>query len=189
MAYQLPDEIPGASEKEKDNEVGLFASALAGVYTGLWNIPKGFVSLGAEVFDLVGDTDSAASVDKWFDDLNPWDDEAEARTIGRVTQALAQVAPLGVGGYVMGAKYGSKVARRLAKRAIAAKKANKAFGMTNFGRKIAKTGMGVVGGGAAEMIVADEDIGTFADMLQGTSLEGAAVTMKIRSLQKINESS
>ena len=184
MAYQLPDEIPGASEKEKDNEVGLFASALAGVFTGVVNIPKGFVSLGAEVFDLVGDTDSAASVDKWFDDLNPWDDEAEARTIGRVTQALAQVAPLGVGGYIMGAKYGSKVARRLAKRAIAAKKANKAFGMTNFGRKIAKTGMGVVGGGAAEMIVADEDIGTFADMLQGTSLEGAAVTMMDRETKE-----
>ena len=63
MAYQLPDEIPGASEKEKDNEVGLFASALAGVFTGVVYIPKGFVSLGAEVFDLVGDTDSAASVD------------------------------------------------------------------------------------------------------------------------------
>ena len=84
----------------------------------------------------------------------------------------------------MGAKYGSKVARRLAKRAIAAKKANKAFGMTNFGRKIAKTGMGVVGGGAAEMIVADEDIGTFADMLQGTSLEGAALTMMNRETKE-----
>ena len=40
MAYQLPDEIPGASEREKDEEVGLFTSALAGVATGIWNIPK-----------------------------------------------------------------------------------------------------------------------------------------------------
>ena len=44
MAYQLPDEIPGASEREKDEEVGNVASALAGIYTGVWNIPKGFVS-------------------------------------------------------------------------------------------------------------------------------------------------
>jgi len=184
MAYQLPDEIPGASEREKDEEVGLMASALAGVFTGVVNIPKGFVSLGAEVFDLVGDTDTATAVEKWFDDVNPWDDEAEARTIGRVTQALAQIAPLGIGGYTVGAKYGSKLARKLAKKAIAAKKANKSFSLLNFGRKIAKTGTGVAAGGAAEMIVADEDIGTLSDMLQGSSLEPFAVTMMNRETKE-----
>ena len=39
--------------QNEDEDVGFFESALAGVATGLWNIPKGFVSLGAELFDLV----------------------------------------------------------------------------------------------------------------------------------------
>ena len=45
--------------KNEEEDVGFFESALAGVATGLWNIPKGFVSLGAEIFDLVGDTNTA----------------------------------------------------------------------------------------------------------------------------------
>ena len=94
MPFQLQDELPGGSKNAEDKDVGLITSALAGVYTGLWNIPKGFVSLGAEVFDLVGDTNTAASVEKFFDDLNPFDDEAEARLSGKLTQAFAQVAPL-----------------------------------------------------------------------------------------------
>ena len=79
---------------------------------------------------------------------------------------------------------GSKVARDLAKKAVVARRTGKSFGMLNFGRKIAKTGMGVAGAGVGEAIVADEDIGTLADMLQGTSLEGAAVTMMDRETQE-----
>ena len=98
------------SSKEKynteseDEDVGFFESALAGVATGLWNIPKGFVSLGAELFDLVGDTDTARGVEEWFDDVNPFDDEAEARTIGKITQAITQIAPLAVSGFALGSK-------------------------------------------------------------------------------------
>ena len=51
------------SPESQENDVGFFESALAGVATGLWNIPKGFVSLGAELFDLVGDTDTARDVE------------------------------------------------------------------------------------------------------------------------------
>ena len=204
----LLDTDPSA---KSEHDVGLFTSALAGVATGLWNIPKGFVSLGAELYDLAGDTDKAEEVEKWFDDVNPWDDEAEARTSGKIFQALAQIAPLGIGGYAMGAKYGSKLARRLAgranvalkgapgaarleyraadiaKRAIAAKRAGKSFSLNKFGSKIAKTGMGVVGGGVGEMFVADEDIGTLADMLQGTSLEPYAITMMNRETKEGRE--
>ncbi len=54
----------------------------------MWNIPKGFVSLGAELFDLVGDTDTARDVEQWFDDVNPFDDEAEARTVGKIKQLV-----------------------------------------------------------------------------------------------------
>ena len=183
MPFQLQDELPGGSKTDEE-EVGLVTSALAGVYTGLWNIPKGFFSLGAEVLDLGLGTESAASVEKFFDDLNPFDDEAEARLSGKLTQAFAQIAPLGIAGFAKGAQVGSKLARDLARKAVVARRTGKSFGMLNFGRKIAKTGMGVAGAGAAEAIVADEDIGTLADMLQGTSLEGAAVTMMDRETRE-----
>ena len=112
MAYKLPDEIEGA---KKEEDVGFFESALAGVATGLWNIPKGFVSLGAELYDLAGDTDKAKEVEAWFDEVNPWDDEAEARTVGKITQALTQIAPLAVSGAMLGARAGQKLSRNLAR--------------------------------------------------------------------------
>ena len=168
------------SPESQEDDVGFFESALAGVATGLWNIPKGFVSLGAELFDLVGDTDTARDVEQWFDDVNPFVDEAEARTVGKITQALTQIAPLAVSGFALGAraggrlavglnkratlleakklgfKEGDKLARSIARRAITAKKSGKAFNLTNVGRKImGKTTGGVIGGGIGEAIVAD----------------------------------
>ena len=197
------------SPESQEDDVGFFESALAGVATGLWNIPKGFVSLGAEIFDLVGDTDTARDVEKWFDDVNPFDDEAESRTVGKITQALTQIAPLAVSGFALGAragtkiargltkratlleakklgvKEGDKIARSIARRAIAARKAGKSLNLTNVGRKImGKTTGGVIGGGIGEAIVADEDIGTLADIAKGTSLEPYAITMMDRSVDK-----
>ena len=91
MPYQIDDlsEDPNVDEEE---EVGLFTSALAGIATGIYKIPTSVVSLGAELIDLGLDTNTAASVEKFFDDLNPLDEYAEARVSGRITQALAQVA-------------------------------------------------------------------------------------------------
>ena len=89
--------------KNEEEDVGFFESALAGVATGLWNIPKGFVSLGAELYDLVGDTNTAKEVEQWFDEVNPFDDEAEARTVGKITTAITQLLPLGVFGAIKGA--------------------------------------------------------------------------------------
>ena len=68
--------------KKNEEEVGFIESALAGVATGVINIPKTAFSLGAELIDLGLGTETAASVEKFFDDLNPFDDEAEARTVG-----------------------------------------------------------------------------------------------------------
>jgi len=195
--------------EDQEDDVGFFESALAGVATGLWNIPKGFVSLGAELFDLIGDTDKARDVEKWFDDVNPFDDEAEARTVGKITQAITQIAPLAVSGFTLGARAGTKIARGLSKRsalleakklgftegerlsrdlarkAILAKRAGKSFNLTNVGRKImGKTTGGVIGGGIGEAIVADEDIGTLADIAKGTSLEPYAITMMDKSTDK-----
>ena len=172
-----PLSLEESKKKEKEEEVGFFESALAGVVTGLWNIPKGFVSLGAEIFDLVGDTNTAKGVEQWFDDVNPFDDEAEARTVGKITQALTQIGIPAVQGYKIGAS--------LASRALQAKKASKYISMSKIGSKImTPTAGGVVGGGIGEALVADEDIGTFADMARGTSLEPFAVTMMDKSEDK-----
>ena len=171
--------------QNEENDVGFFESALAGVATGLWNIPKGAVSLGAEVFDLVGDTDTAKDVEEWFDDINPFDDEAEARTIGKITQALTQIAPLAVTGGILGAQAGRRAAVTLGRKALQAKRAGKSFSLANVGRKImGKTSGAVIGGGLGEAIVADEDIGTLADIAQGTSLEPYALTMMDKSTDK-----
>ena len=174
-----------ASSKTTDNDVGFFESALAGVATGLWNIPKGFVSLGAEIFDLIGDTDKAKEVEEWFDEVNPFDDEAEARTVGKITQALAQIGPVALGGGVLGIRAGKSLASKLAKRAVNAKQTDKLFNLTRIGEKIIgpKTGA-IVGGGLGEAFVADEDIGTFADMARGTSFEPFAITMMDKSVDK-----
>ena len=87
MAIKRSEAFGEAYKQKSKNEedVHFIESALAGVATGLINIPKGFASLGAELIDLGLGTETAASVEKFFDDINPFDDEAEARTIGRIT--------------------------------------------------------------------------------------------------------
>ena len=75
MAVSIDEAFKQESEREekkKDEEVGFFESALAGVATGLWNIPKTAFSLGATLMDLVGDTNTARDVEAWFDEQNPW---------------------------------------------------------------------------------------------------------------------
>ena len=202
MPYTDKEAFGATEAKRIEDDVGFWESGLAGIATGLINIPKGFISVGAELYDLIGDTNTAKAVDKWFDEMNPWDDEAEARAIGKITQAITQIAPLAVTGYALGAKAGKALSRGMARkanialkgavgadrikyqaldiaeRAIAAKKAGRLFSRNNTGRKIMgpMTG-GLIGGGVGEAIVTDEDIGTFADITKGTALEPYAITM------------
>jgi hypothetical protein len=181
MAYTLPDEIEGY-KKPEDNDYNAFESALAGVATGLWNIPKGFVSLGSQIYDLVGDTNSSAEIEKWFDDVNPFHEAAESQTIGKITKVLAQTIPP-IGRFSkIGASVGASIgleaqAAKLAKQALEAKKAGNYFSLNNIGSKIIGNTGALVGAGVGGALVADEDIGTFADMLRGTSLEPYAITM------------
>jgi len=173
-------EIYTQSQEEKQKETGNFESALAGLATGIWNIPKGFVSLGAELYDLIGDTNASKEVEQWFEKVNPFEQAAEAQTIGRITKAIASVAPVGVGGAVLGARVG-----KLAKTALEAKKTGNIFNLESFGSKLNNLGSKlasplpstIIGGGIGESIVSDTEIGTFADMLRGTSLEPYALTM------------
>ena len=135
MAIKRSEAFGEAYKQKTKNEedVHFITSALAGVATGLINIPKAGFSLGAELIDLGLGTETAASVEKFFDDLNPFDDEAEARLSGKLTQAIAQIAPLGIYGFAKGAQMGSKVARDLAEKAVVARRTGKSFGMLNFG--------------------------------------------------------
>ena len=181
----VPLEIESIKKEKDKEEVGFFESALAGVATGLWNIPKGVVSLGAELYDLVGDTNTAKEVEQWFDEVNPFDDEAEARTVGKITQALTQIGLPAYAGARVGLSIANKTAQNLAKKALAAKQANKYLSLSRVGAKImSPTGRAVIGGGVGEALVADEDIGTFADIARGTSLEPFAITMMDKSVDK-----
>ena len=145
-------------------------------------------SFGAEIYDLIGDTNTAKEIEDWFDDVNPWDDEAEARTVGKVTQAITQVAPMAVGGAIGGVMVADRI-RKMSQAAIAAKRSGNVMKLARIGEKImgvdklTKRGKlvgGIVGGGVGEALVADQDIGTFADMARGTSLEPLAITMMDR---------
>ena len=213
MPYTDKEAFGATEAKRIEDDVGFWESAFAGIATGLINIPKGFVSVGAELYDLIGDTNAAAEVDKWFDEVNPFDDEAEARAVGKITQAITQIAPLAITGAVAGARIGAKLSRSMAKtanialkgkpgsqariafkakdiaeKAIAAKKAGKLFSLNNTGRKImGPLSGGIVGSGVGEAIVTDEDIGTLADITKGTSLEPYALTMLDRDTKEGRE--
>ena len=54
---------------EDYSDISVLQSMLAGVGSGLIAIPKGFASLGASLMDLGADTNKAAEVEKYFDDL------------------------------------------------------------------------------------------------------------------------
>jgi len=175
-----------AAANKKKSETNFFVSAAAGVASGLIKIPEGVVSLGAELLDLGLGTELAEEVENFFDDLNPFDEIAESRGIGKITQALASIGPVAVKGATLGVKAASAMrASNLAKRALAAKKAGKAVSLSKFGQVIQKgqdvlttpLAGGIIGSGVGESLVSDEDIGTLGDMLKGTSLEPFAITM------------
>ena len=100
---------------EDPSEIGGATAFAAGVGSGLIKTVEGVVSLGAELIDLGADTNTAAKVETFFDDLNPFEEIAEQRAVGRLTEAFIQI---GIPG---GA--GAKLATTLATKAIRAKKA------------------------------------------------------------------
>ena len=57
------------SSAEDYSKIGTMHSMLAGVGSGLISIPKGLFSLGATLMDLGSNTNKAAEVENWFDDL------------------------------------------------------------------------------------------------------------------------
>ena len=115
MAEFLP-----LNNAEENNDTAWYTAAASGIASGLLKIPEGVVSLAAELIDLGADTNTAASVEEFFDKLNPFEEIAEERAIGKLTETLVQVGVPGAIGF----KAANKVARNLTAKAIRAKKAN-----------------------------------------------------------------
>jgi len=165
-------------------------STFAGVGSGLFKIPEGFVSLGATLFDLGAGTDTAASVEKFFEDINPFDEMAEETVAGKITETLVSLGLPSTAGW--------KIASNLANKAVKAKRIGryadiKAFREANPAGKLkiareAKAnkeltnattirnrglldkgyvfGAGLGGGALADFVFADESLGTIGDELQ-----------------------
>ena len=74
-----------------NNEVSTIASIFAGIGSGLIEKPKGLFSLGASIYDLTNDTNGAAEIEKYFDDLTNLDEMAEATAADKITRLLTNV--------------------------------------------------------------------------------------------------
>ena len=120
-------------DAEKNNNRNFFVAGAAGILSGLIKVPEGVFSLAAELFDLGADTDTAASVEEFFDKINPFEEVAEQRAVGRLTETLIQI---GIPGGI-----GAKIATKLATKALRAKRAGKYvnFKAPNLKRGIKKT--------------------------------------------------
>ena len=166
------------NDEEQFNTISTFESVLAGLGSGLIQIPKGLFSLGATLMDMGAGTNKAAQVEKYFDDLTTLDEKARATTAGKITEMLVNI---GIPGGV-----GFKIGTKLANQALRSKKAGTYFTMTdekgriladtatklarlnNKGR-VARFGAGAITGGTAEGIfIGDvQQAGTFGELLGG----------------------
>ena len=174
---------------ETNNETSWYKAFGAGLLSGAIKIPEGVISLGAELIDLGADSDTASSVEEFFDKINIFEDTAEERTIGKLTEAITQIAVPGGIGF----KAANAAARKLTTKALKAKRqgAYLEFGKKgktpssanlrsalqkvndlNKRSKYKRFAAAVTGGAAGEGLVVDTDeIGTFGDMFEGpTSL-------------------
>jgi len=168
----------------KDVGVSSLGSFFAGIGSGLFKIPEGFVSIGANLIDLGTDANTAEKVEKFFADINPFDEYAEATTAGKISEILTNLAiPVGVAG---------KIASTATKGALAAKKSGNYFKLLDSeglpileglkkGQKIKDAGRlaqlnrkgqalqlgatGLASGAAEAIFVSDPDkVGTFGDL-------------------------
>ena len=157
--------------EEENSEVSWYTSGLSGIASGLIKVPEGVFSLGAELIDLGLDTNTAAQVEIFFDKLNPFEELAEQRGIGKLTEALTSIGVPGAYGFKVGSKLATKYFQNKAKNNIVqsgnkklVKGAEKAYKL-NQAEKTKRFAVGAIGGAAGEFFVADvEEIGTFGDL-------------------------
>ena len=159
---------------EEENEVSWYKAAAAGVASGILKVPEGIVSLAAELIDLGMDSDKAAEVERFFDKLNPFEEVAEERAIGKITEALVSIGVPGGIGFKLGSSaikakkaghYASLGSKKVMQATNKVKRLNDKAGFKRFAA-------GVAGGVAGETLVADvEDIGSFGDFFEGSPTE------------------
>jgi len=123
----MAEYVASLNSAESDNETSWYKSFGAGLVSGLIKIPEGVVSLGAELVDLGADSNTAADVEQFFDKINPFEEIAEENTIGKLTEAIMQIAVPGGIGF----KVASTAARKMTTKALKAKR-NKAY--ADFGK-------------------------------------------------------
>ena len=166
---------------EKNSDTNIFASVGAGFASGILKTVEGVVSLGAELVDLGADSNTAGDIEKFFDDINIFEDAAQDRVAGRLVETFTQIGIPGTAGF--------KLATKLADKAIKAKKTGNYANIKSpfimkameqakklndrIPDKTKRFAAGVFGGATGETLVADvEEIGTFGDFFDGpTSLD------------------
>ena len=114
------------SQEEKDSTPSQIHSAISGLASGvIFEAPKGIFSLAANVLDLGLGTDLALKVEQIADGINPFKEDAESTAIGRMAQLFGNLG--------MPSTIGFKLASRLAKGAVEAKKAGTYLNLGNKG--------------------------------------------------------
>jgi hypothetical protein len=175
------------SQEEKDSGVSQLHSALAGIGSGLIEIPKGLFSLGANLYDLGAGTNTALQVEQFFNGLNPFKEDAEAHTIGKITEAITNLG--------IPSTLGFKIASRLAKGAIEAKKSGTYFNLANKGLTEASN-VAAEGNKAADIVkygptinkLSDaERIKSFAAGTIGAGLSDAAFVGDVKSMGTLGD--
>jgi hypothetical protein len=157
--------------EEENNDTSWYKAGAAGIASGIIKVPEGIVSLAAELIDLGLDSDTAASVEQFFDTLNPFEEISEKNGAGKLTEALISIGVPSTIGFKQGSRLAKKFlkARRegtaisagnknMVRQTMKADSLNKQAGAIRFGA-------GVAGGALGETMVADiEEIGSFGDM-------------------------
>ena len=100
---------------EENSSAAWYTSVGAGFASGLLKTVEGVVSLGAELVDLGADSNTVAIVERFFDDVNIFEDTAQERVAGKLVEVFTQIGIPGTAGF--------KLATKLADKAIKAKKA------------------------------------------------------------------
>ena len=165
-------------DAEDNQEVSQITAGVAGIASGLIKVPEGIVSLGAELIDLGLGTDYAVDVEKFFDKINPFEEVAQQKALGKLTEAITQIGlPAGIG---------AKVATKLATKAINAKKAGRYLNLKskNLQKGVKKASelnqlstkqkyaAITIGGALGETTVADvENLGTIGDLFEAGPTE------------------
>jgi hypothetical protein len=165
-------------DAEENQEVSQITAGVAGIASGLIKVPEGIVSLGAELMDMGLGTEYAVQVEQFFDKINPFEEVAQQKALGKLTEAILQIGVPGAAG--------AKLATNLASKAINAKKAGRYL---NLKSKNIQKGLGkaqkmnelsgkqkfaaiALGGAAGETTVADvEALGTIGDVFEAGPTE------------------